>query len=136
MNHLNSIEAESDQRAKDVDVEWKCKFDVWVSRYRARKAALPTAAAGPAPYVALVSVGGVLTLAGPFGDLFAIFIMWFSTLVLSGAYIVIVGYGSVWIAHRFAYGTTVPVEHLARGLVWTANLSLWGWGLVGLLFTR
>ena len=134
MNHLNFTDSDPRQGATDADVEWKCEFDAWTSRLRARQVALRAAAVGPAPYVVLISVMVLFGL-GQFSDLIATVMMWFSTIALAGAYIAIVGYGSAWVAHRFAYGTTVPVERLARCLVWTANLTLWGWGLVGLLST-
>ena len=136
MNHLNFTDSDPRQVATDADVEWKCEFDAWTSRLRARQMALKSAAAGPAPYVVLISVGVLLGLGlGPLRDLIALLLVWFSTIALAGAYVAIVGYGSAWVAHHFAYDTTVPVERLTRCLVWTANLTLWGWGLVGLLST-
>ena len=134
MDDFNFTNANRGQHATDDDVEWKCKYDAWTSRLRARQVALKAAAAGPAPYVVLASIL-VLFGFGQLSDLIAILILWFSTVALAGAYITLVGFGSAWVAHRFAYGTTVPVERLARCLVWTANLTLWGWGLVGLLST-
>ena len=135
MNHLNFTDSDPRQGATDADVEWKCEFDAWTSRLRARQVALKAAAVGPAPYVVLISVMVLLGF-GRLSDLIATVIVWFTTIVLAGAYIALVGYGSAWVAHRFAYGTLVPVERLARCLVWTANLTLWGWGLVGLLSTQ
>ena len=135
MDHLNFTESDPGQRATDADVEWKCQFDAWTSRLRARQVAFKAAVAGPAPYVVLISIGVLLGF-GQLSDLFAIVIVWFSTIALAIAYIALVGESSAWVAHRFAYGTTVPVERLARCLVWTANLTLWGWGLVGLLSTQ
>ena len=138
MDDFNFTNANRGQQATDDDAEWKCQFDAWTSRLRARQVALKVAAAGPAPYVVLASIWVLLWVLLGFGqlsDVIAILILWFSTIVLAGAYVAIVGYGSAWAAHRFAYGTTVPVERLALCLVWTANLTLWGWGLVGLLST-
>ena len=135
MDDFNFTDSDPRQVATDADVEWKCEFDAWTSRLRARQVALRAAAVGPAPYVVLISVMVLFGL-GQFSDLIATVMMWFSTIALGGAYIAIVSYGSAWVAHRFAYGTTVPVERLARCLVWTANLTLWGWGLVGLLSTQ
>ncbi len=134
MDDFNFTSANRGQHATDDDVDWKCKFDAWTSRLRARQVALKAAAAGPAPYVVLASFGVLLGF-GSLRDLIAMFIVWFSTIVLAGAYVALVGYGSAWVAHRFAYGTAVPVERLALALVWTANFTLWGWGLVGLLST-
>ena len=135
MDHLNFTDSDPEQHATDGDVEWKRKFDAWNSRLRARQVALKAAAAGPAPYVVQVSLG-VLFAFGPLSSWTNFVVLWFLAVALAGIYIALVGYGSAWVAHRFAYGTTVPVERLARGLVWTANLTLWGWGLVGLFSTR
>jgi len=57
MDHLNFTDSDPEQYATDDDVEWKCKFDAWISRLRARQVALKVAAAGPAPYVVLTSIG-------------------------------------------------------------------------------
>ncbi len=57
MDHLNFTDSDPEQHATDADVEWKCQFDAWTSRFRARQVALKAAAAGPAPYVVLASIG-------------------------------------------------------------------------------
>ncbi len=135
MDHFNFIDADPRPHATDDEVERKYKFEVWVNRHCARQEALKAAAAGPAPYVVLISFLVLFGL-GQLSDVIAMLIVWFSTIALAGAYIVIIGYGSAEVAHRFAYGTTVSVVRLARGLVWIANLSLWGWGVVGLFATE
>lgn len=55
-------------------------------------------------------------------------------LMASGAYVVIVGVLSGRVAHRFAYETNISSRRLSLLMVWVANLSLWGWTWLLVLF--
>lgn len=89
---------------------------------------------GAIPVVVLCAVGVIkieIDRGFVFDQLISLIICWFGwTICLSGLYVLLTGFVSGWIAHRFAFETVVPVSRLAIAIAWVANLSLWGWAMV------
>ena len=122
----------------EAELEWR--FRCRNSLEGARRCAMRTALLGPLLLMAMLVVMAIgqredqpLTMT----QRSVILVTALLVVVLIGIiYSFVVGVVSGSIAHRFAFETTIPVSRLAIVLAWVANLSLWGWSLVGLLSSR